>query len=48
MNITKLKKGRKKCLIKRKLKYENYKNYLEATQLNHKINNLEKKKKLKR
>ena len=26
-------KGTKKCIIKRKLKLENYKNYLEATQL---------------
>ena len=27
-----------KCVIKRKLKFENYKNYLEATQLENKIN----------
>ena len=30
--------------IKRKLKFENYKNSLEATQLDNKINYLEKKK----
>ena len=35
-------KGRKKCVIKRKLKFENYKNYLEATQLENKIDYLEK------
>ena len=37
-------KGTKKCVIKRKLKFENYKNYLEATQLENKINYLEKNK----
>ena len=31
-------KGTKKYLIKRKLKFENYKNCLEATQLQNKIN----------
>ena len=31
-------KGTKKCVIKRRLKFENYKNCLEATQLNNKIN----------
>ena len=35
-------KGTKKCVIKRKLKYENYKNCLKATQLENKINHLEK------
>ena len=35
-------KGTKKCVIKRKLKFENYKNCLEATQLENKINYLEK------
>ena len=35
-------KDTKKCLIKRKLKFENYKNYLEATQLENKTNYLEK------
>ena len=35
-------KGTKKCVIKRKLKFENYKNCLEATQLENKINHLEK------
>ena len=30
-------KGTKKCVIKRKLKFENYKNCFEATQLNNKI-----------
>ena len=37
-------KGIKKCVIKRKLKFENYKNCLEATQLENKINYLEKNK----
>ena len=32
------------CLTKRKLKFENYKNCLEATQLENKINYLEKNK----
>ena len=32
----------KKCVIKRKIKFENYKNCLEATQLEKKINHLEK------
>ena len=35
-------KGTKKCVIKRKLKFENYKNCLEATQLENIINYLEK------
>ena len=37
-------KGTKKCVIKRKLKFENYKNCLEATQLENQINYLEKNK----
>ena len=37
-------KGTKKYVIKRKLKFENYKNCLEATQLDNKINYLEKNK----
>ena len=37
-------KGTKKCVIKRKLKFENYKNCLEANQLENKINYLEKNK----
>ena len=37
-------KGKKKCVIKRKLKFENYKNCLEATQLDNKITYLEKNK----
>ena len=32
-----------KCVIKRKLKFENYKNCLKATQLEKKINDLGKK-----
>ena len=37
-------KGTKKCVIKRNLKFENYKNCLKATQLKNKINqNLIKK-----
>ena len=35
-------KNRKKCVIKRKLRIENYKICLEATQLKNKINHLEK------
>ena len=35
-------KGTKKCVIKIKLKFENYKNCLEATQLDNKINYLKK------
>ena len=34
----------KKCVIKRKLKFENYKNCLKATQLENKMNHLEKSK----
>ena len=34
----------KKCVIKRKPKLENYKNCLEATQLENKINHIEKNK----
>ena len=34
-------KGTKKCVIKRKLTIENYKSFLEATQLENKINHLE-------
>ena len=34
----KLAKGTKKCVIKRTLEFENYKNCLEATQLANKIN----------
>ena len=37
-NEDKKAKGTKKCVIKRKLKFENYKNCLEATQLENKIN----------
>ena len=33
-------KGRKKCAIDRKLKFENYKNCLGATQLENKVNHL--------
>ena len=36
-------KGTKKCVIKRKLKFENYKNCLECSELENKINYLEKK-----
>ena len=35
-------KSTKKCVIKRKLKFENYKNCSEATQLENKTNHLEK------
>ena len=37
-------KGAKMCVIKRKLKFENYKNCLEATQLKNETNCLEKDK----
>ena len=37
-------KSTKKWVIKRKLKFENYKNYLEATQLENIINHREKSK----
>ena len=33
----------KKCVIKRKIKFENYSNCLETTQLEKRINYLEKK-----
>ena len=35
-------KDTKKCVIERKLKFEDHKNCLEATQLENKINHLEK------
>ena len=37
-------KGARKCAIKRKLKFENYKNRLRATELENKIKHLEKTK----
>ena len=37
-------KSIKKCVIKRELKFKNYKNYLEATKLENKINHPEKNK----
>ena len=37
-------KSTKKCVVKRKIKFENYKNYLEATQLDNKMKYLEKNK----
>ena len=43
-NEDKKAKGTKKCVIKTKLKLENYKNCLEATQFINKINYLEKNK----
>ena len=44
MTVVKIKKakGRKTSVIKRKLKFENYKNCLEATQLENKTNCQEK------
>ena len=44
MAVVKIEKaiGTKKCVLKRKTKFENYKNCLEATQLVKKINYLEK------
>ena len=38
---TKKQKAQKKRVVKRKRKFENYKNYLEGTQLDNKINDLE-------
>ena len=35
-------KGTKKCVIKQKIKFENYKNCLEANQIENKTNDLEK------
>ena len=35
-------KGTKKCVVKRKLKFEDYKNCLESVQIENKISNLEK------
>ena len=35
-------KGTRKCVMKRKLKFENYENCLEGTQFENKINHLEK------
>ena len=37
-------KGTKKCVIKRKCNFENYKNCLKATQRENKTNHLEKNK----
>ena len=39
--MKKKKKKQKKCVIKGKLKFEDYKHCLEATQLENKINQLE-------
>ena len=36
-------KGTERCVIKRKLKFEDYKNCLEVAQIKNKINHLEKK-----
>ena len=41
-------KGTKKCVIRRELQFENYKSCLKATQLENKINHLEKKQKKKK
>ena len=43
-NKDKKAKGTKKCVIKRKLKLQDYKNFLEAAQMQNKINHLEKNK----
>ena len=37
-------KRQKKCVIKTKLKFKDYKNYLEAAQIENKVNHLEKNK----
>ena len=41
-DCSKDKKAKKKCVIKRKLKFENYKNRLEGTRFDNKLNYLEK------
>ena len=43
--MTKIKKvkGKKKCDIKRKLNFQDYENYLEAAQIENKINKLKVK-----
>ena len=38
----KITKGTKMCIIKKKLKFENYENFLQVTQLKNKINYQEK------
>ena len=40
-------KGTKKCVLKRKLKLEDYKNCIEVAQIENKIDHTEKKKKKK-
>ena len=40
-------KAQKKCVIKRKLKFENYKTCLVATQIENKVNHLKKIKLIK-
>ena len=44
MKVVKIKKakGRKVCVIKRNLRFKNYKNCLDATQFKNKINHPEK------
>ena len=37
-------KGTKRCVVKRKLKFEDYKNCLQTTQIKKKINHLQKSK----
>ena len=41
-NEDKKAKGTKKCVIKRELKFQDYKNFLEAAQIENKINHSEK------
>ena len=43
----KIKKKHKKCVLKRKLNFKDYEHYLQATQLENKINHSKKKKKKK-
>ena len=43
MKVVEIKKQKpQKCVIKRKLKFENYKNYLQTTQIENNINHQEK------
>ena len=42
-NNDKIKKAQKKCVIKRRFNFQDYKNYLQAIQIENKINHLEKK-----
>ena len=44
MVVNEKSKRRKKCVMKRKIKFEDYKNCLKAAQIENKLNHLEKDK----